>query len=63
MAQLTINRLPLPSELHTIIKDYAFSLVERKKLWILKNVSTEEIHVIMKNILKDLHELWFMCKL
>ena len=36
MSQLTINRLPFPTELLSIIKDYSLSTVERHKIIIIK---------------------------
>lgn len=32
MAQLSINRFPLPSELHSIIKDFALLTPEQKRI-------------------------------
>ena len=40
MAQLSVNRLPLPKEIHIIIKDYAFPDKEIKRIMeIKKNIN------------------------
>ena len=58
MAQLVINRLPVPNELQLIIKDYVFASQERKRIMnnkqnicnIIKDFSKYKIHDQINNL-------------
>ena len=61
MTQLAINRLPLPEDIHTIIKNYALPTIERKKIMNLrKNIYDQIINADTFCIIHpSYNRLWF----
>ena len=66
MAQLVINRLPLPEEINSIIKDYVFPSQERKIIMdlkqnicnIIKDFSKNKFHTYSYNNLDNSYSLY-----
>ena len=62
MAQLAINRLPLPEDIHFIIKEYAFLSIERKRIMqIKKQIGNKIIYADKDAIITHVHfnRWWF----